>query len=364
MRSHKTLYYQFEKEVILRLQSLPFFLRTITKREITMGERSRWRYFIVCGLLCQFLLGCGLFMEKIPEGQTIGTGPDDHFVTVGDIRYHYREYPAEGKDILLIHGFASSTYTWEKVAPQLQKLGYHIWALDMKGFGWSDKPKGAAYDPVTLTEEVSQWMDAVGLSEAVFVGNSLGGGIAALMAIIHPYKIGSLVLIDAAAYNTKFPFIMKMARMPLAADVMKLFFSPWLVRRTLSEVYYHGDWITDEQVRAYYDRGRTKHALDAQIAVTKALEFKKFERFVNRIPEIELKALVIWGEKDRWIPLESAYRFNSEIRHSKLVVIPECGHIPQEEFPDLTAKLIAAFLEGKPVEELLPMDTGMYMAVH
>lgn len=201
------------------------------KRDVAMGGRMKRRYFITGILLCQLLFGCGLFMEKIPEWQVVGAGPDDHFVTVGDIRYHYKEYPAAGKNLLLIHGFASSTYTWEKVAPQLQRLGYHVWALDMKGFGWSDKPKGAAYDPLTLMEEVSQWMDAVGLADVVFVGNSLGGGIAALMAIVHPYKVESLILIDAAAYNTKFPLIMKMARMPLAADVMKLFLAPgWSAR--------------------------------------------------------------------------------------------------------------------------------------
>jgi pimeloyl-ACP methyl ester carboxylesterase len=326
---------------------------TIIKEEIRMNQKSRFRYLLAYGLLYLILGGCGLFIEEIPEGQIIAPTSKDHFATIGQISYHYTEYPAAGKDILFIHGFASSTYTWEKVAPVLNKLGYHVWALDMKGFGWSDKPKDASFDPLTLTEEVYQWMEAMDLKDVVLVGNSLGGGIAIFMALLHPEKVGRIVLIDAAAYNTKFPFIMKMARMPLSAEMTKLVFSRWLVRLTLSEVYHHGDWITKDQVEAYYNRLRTENALNAQIAVVRALKFSRFEKYVNRISEIESKVLIIWGEDDRWIPLSSAYRFNKELRDSNLVIIPRCGHMPQEEYPDITARLIDAFIQDKPVTDII-----------
>jgi pimeloyl-ACP methyl ester carboxylesterase len=168
------------------------------------------------------------------------------------------------------------------------------------------------------------------------------------MAIQHPEAVSRMVLIDAAAYNTKFPFIMKMASMPLSAEMTKLFFSRWMVRQTLSEVYYHRDWITKDQVEAYYNRSRTENALNAQIAVVRDLKFSRVEEYVNRIPEIKCRALIIWGEEDRWIPLSSAYRFNKELRDAALVIIPECGHMPQEEYPDITARLIDTFIQDKP----------------
>ncbi len=268
------------------------------------------------GLWFMILAGCGLILKmwlnsrlrhkagEIPERQIIVPTPEDHFVKIGKSCYHYTEYPAIGKDILFIHGFASSTYTWEKVAPVLNKLGYHVWALDVKGFGWSDKPKDTSYDILTLTEEVYQWMEALGLDDVVLVGNSLGGGIATLMALLHPEKVGRMVLIDAAAYDTKFPLIMELARLPLSAQMTKLFFSHWVVKQTLSEVYHHKAWITKDQVDAYYDRLRTDNALNAQIAVVRALEFSRVEKYVDRIPEIKSKTLIIWGEHDGWIPLE------------------------------------------------------------
>ena len=130
----------------------------------------------------------------------------------------------------------------------------------------------------------------------------------------------------------------------------KLFFSKWIVRQTLAEVYYHKDWISQEQVDAYYDRARTEHALKAQIDVVKAMKFSLVEPYVARIPQIKNKALIIWGRDDPWIPVECAYRFNREIRGSSLAIIPACGHMPQEEFPDVTARLINAFLQDRPTK--------------
>jgi pimeloyl-ACP methyl ester carboxylesterase len=326
-----------------------------------MNRIKRYRFLLTYGLWFMILAGCGLILKMflhsrsrhkargIPESSIIAPTPEDHFVKIGKICYHYTEYPANGKDILFIHGFASSTYTWEKVAPVLNKLGYHVWALDVKGFGWSDKPKDTSYDILTLTEEVYQWMEALGLHDVVLVGNSLGGGITTLMALLHPGKVSRMVLIDAAAYDTKFPLIMELARLPLSAEMTKLFFSHWVVKQTLSEVYHHKAWITKDQVDAYYNRLQTDNALNAQIAVVRALVFKRVEKYVNRIPEIKPKALIIWGEHDGWIPLSSAYRFKAELRDSTLVIIPECGHMPQEECPDSTVRLIDDFIQDKPV---------------
>ena len=296
--------------------------------------------------VCLILFGCGLFVDEIPEGQIIGQTSRDHFTTIDGIRYHYTDYPAPGKDVLLIHGFSSSTYTWEKVAPMLQLRGYHVRALDMKGFGWSDKPGNVPYDPLTLTEEVNKWMEAMGLKDAIIAGNSLGGGVAWLMALLHSDKVNSLILVDAAAYPIELPFVMKMAAMPLSAGISKLFFSRASIRWSLKEVYHDKDRITDEQVDAYYDRLRTKNALDAQIAVVRSLDDKLFEPYIRRIPDIKKRTLIIWGENDRWVPLHVGQRLERELSASRLAVIPSCGHIPQEEVPDVTAKLMVEFIEA------------------
>ena len=304
-------------------------------------------WFVLLGTICFILGGCGLFIKDIPQGQIVSPAPMDHFIRVGDVNFHYREYPGKGEDVFLLHGFGSSTYTWDGVAPYLQKRGYHVWALDMKGFGWSDKPEGAKYDPITLTEEVNRWMDVMSLDNVTFVGNSLGGAVAVVMAIEHPEKIRRMVLIDAASYNqTDMPFIVRMAGMPFSRGFAKLFFGRWAIKWNMKKVFYHADRVTDEKIDAYYERMCTHGALDAQISVARSLDFGVFEKYARLIPDIKTKTLIIWGREDPWIPLKNGFRFRKEIADSVIVVIPECGHIPQEEYPEKTAGLITNFIQN------------------
>ncbi len=298
--------------------------------------------------------GCGLFVRHIPEGKILNQTSKDHFVRIGSVNYHYVEYPADGEDVFLLHGYASSTYTWEKVAPILNKAGLHVWALDMKGFGWSDKPRDAKYDPVSLMEDVNDWMDYMGLSKVTFVGNSLGGGIAFMMAIDHPDKVKRLVLIDPAIYPQKPPLVIRMSTWPGAVFTSKLIFGRWMIRMNLHQVYYHRDWVTKEQVNAYYDRLRTENALYATIAVARAIVETNpvtIEKYAEKMHEMKTHTLLIWGGEDRWIPIKNGYRLKKDLPNAILAVIPECGHIPQEEKPAETATLIKDFIMGKPIKE-------------
>ncbi len=323
-----------------------------------MNPRSSWIWAGIWAAWLFSISGCGLFVENIPQGQILAETPQDHFITVDGVRYHYVEYPGKGEDVFLLHGFAACTYTWEKVAGYLNRQGYHVWALDMKGFGWSDKPGGARYDPYTLMEEVNRWMGAVGVDQVVFVGNSLGGTIAWLMGLEHPERVSRLVLVDAAGYPIEKPFIIRMAGTPLADPIARLFFCPAIVRWTLEQLYYHDDWITDEQVMAYFDRLRTQNALNAQVAVAGSLKASLFEEYIRRIPTIDKETLLIWGRDDKWIPLDKVgYRFRKDLLNSRLAVIAGCGHIPQEEYPEKTARLIMDFIEGRPIAEYpVPAD--------
>jgi len=289
--------------------------------------------------------GCGLFTERIPAGEILKPTDKDHFIRIDGLNYHYTEYPGEGDVVFMLHGFGSSTYSWEKTAPLLQQRGFRVYALDMKGFGWSDKPKGDDYSPLALAEGVNDWMSAMGLKEVVFVGNSLGGAIAVLMSIQHPDKVRSMVLVDAAGYPMDFPLIVRVARIPTAGFFVNLFYGQWLVKWTLKEVVFDNEGITREQLDAYHDRLRTRNGLRSMMALARALDLSEFEEYADRARRLEVPTLLIWGQEDKWVPLEVGHRYDKELPNSRLVVIPECGHIPQEEKPRLTADLITDFIQ-------------------
>jgi len=314
-----------------------------------MGRKKMFFMTTCFGLLSLFLVlavyGCGLFVKTIPKGEILGKVAEDRYVTIENVNFHYMEYPGPGRDIFLLHGFASSTYTWEKVIPYLTGKGYHVWALDMKGFGWSDKPEDAKYDTITLMQEVNKWMDVMGLKNVIFAGNSLGGGIAVLMALEHPDKTDKIILIDSAGYPIKKPHVIRIAKIPFAGEIAKLFFGRCIVKSTLKEVLYNYEKLTEEKIDAYFHRMSTENALDAQVALARSLDFDALSTYTKRIPDIKNRTLIIWGENDEWIPLESGHNFKKDLPNSTLVILPECGHIPQEEKPEETAKIITDFIE-------------------
>jgi len=321
---------------------------------VLMRKRKISLQIIFCALAVIIFTGCGVFTKRLPSGSILNKTPGavDYMVKIDGVAYHYAEYGKGKKHVVMLHGFGSSTYSWEKVAPVLQKGGYHIWTLDMKGFGWSDKPDDAKYDPYSLMEDVNAWMEKMKLSKVAFAGNSLGGAIAVLLALEHPDKIDRLILVDAGGYPMDKPGIIKMASIPFSAESVGCLYGQWIVEWNLKEVYSDKNKIEKKQVRAYYDRMRTRGHIDSQVSLSRSLNFNDFKKYIARIRQLDFKTLIIWGEDDAWISLKNVgYRFRSDMKNSKLVVIPRCGHIPQEEKPGVTARYMLDFLDGSPIEE-------------
>jgi len=290
--------------------------------------------------------------KGMASGQMIDKSPYDHFVEIDDISYHYREYPARGKNaehVVLLHGFASSTYSWEKIDYRLHEEGYHVWSLDLKGFGWSDKPRNGDYDILTIMEELNKWMVAMKIDDAIVVANSYGGGVALLLSFNYPKRIKKMVLIDNAGLRMRLPSVMHLISLPLAGLVGKIIFGRWMVKLIVREVFHNKRLITDEQIDAYHARMSTTNATDAQIALCRAIDFDKYELYYSRIREIKQKTLIVWGKNDAWIPLELGYRLNDMLPDARLVIIPECGHIPQEEKPETVFRLVLDFARGRDV---------------
>ena len=273
--------------------------------------------------------------------------PQSQFITIRGVNYHYLEYPASGPCLFLLHGLGSSTYSWEALAPLLQAEGYRVFALDLKGFGWSDKPADSEYDLFTLRDEIDRWLETMGLRAVIFVGNSLGGSLALLLALENPNRISRLVLIAAAAHLKKPPWVSRLAKLPFSEKLSKIVFKRWLIKLAMKQAFFHRDRVTDERIEAYYERLKSPGCLEAQIALVRSLDFRILSRYDQRLPAIDIPTLLIWGEEDPWVKLSVGRRLNRDLSHSTLRIIPHCGHAPQEEFPEETAGLIVDWLTRK-----------------
>lgn len=306
----------------------------------------------ILGLILVLFSGCGLFTPRLPSGEMPDMGFHDRFVSIKGVNYHYTDYPGKGQTVVLLHGFGSSTYTWDAMAPIIHQQGYRVLSLDMKGFGWSDKPMDDRYHVMDLMEDVDDWMEVMKIEDAIVVGNSLGGAIAVLLSKHHPRRVSSMVLIDAGGYPMTMPLPVKMARLPLSGVFSKLFFGRWLVRKSLRDVSYDPDSVTPERLDAYYQRMCTENAQAAQIKIARSVDLSKESPVIVANRGNLTKALIIWGQDDAWVPLETVgYRFRQDLVNSVLVVIPECGHVPQEEKPGVVAQLILDFMENRPIHD-------------
>jgi pimeloyl-ACP methyl ester carboxylesterase len=254
---------------------------------------------------------------------------------------YYIERGTGPHHILLIHGFAAHSYTWNKLIDDLAHAGYHVWSLDLIGFGYSDKPFEAHYGLDLFTAQIEAFMEAMHLSSACIVGNSMGGGLALAMVIFHPNRVHSLVLIDAFIFPIKLPMYFAITNM--LGRFSKPFFGRMVVKRILKEVMFDPKKISEEQIEAYNLPYNMPGGREAFIRTLKNFDQKELNRLIPHFKKINIPMLIIWGEKDRWMPLSYYQRVTHTFPHAQKVLISQSGHIPQEECPQEVLEAILKF---------------------
>lgn len=267
----------------------------------------------------------------------------------GPLSLHYVEKGAGNDHLLLIHGFRAHTYTWELLIDPLTKAGYHVWVLDLVGFGLSDKPEHVFYDQNFFTAQIKAFMKAKKISSAHLLGNSMGGGLALEIALEEPDIVNSLILINALGYPLDVPYYLYIVR--YLDFIWGPFLNPPMIRNCLNEVIFNKDCITDEKVEAYCLPYRFPGGILASLLTMRHFNIKKLNTMHQRYSEIQMPVLIVWGEKDMLIPLDHYKKFRKDFPHAKHYLIPECGHMPQEEKPDDMIRIILPFLQELQEEE-------------
>jgi pimeloyl-ACP methyl ester carboxylesterase len=251
-----------------------------------------------------------------------------------------------GPAVVLVHGFGSSLYSWKDVIPGLA-ASYDVVALDLPGFGQSDQPADLSLED--LPQAVLGLMDRLGIERAALVGNSMGGATAALVAAREPGRVGALVLVDAAGFNmgpSQRPGLVRLTTSPLAPLIGLLPGKRLVVEVSLRQVFHDHARVTPERLSEYLAAAERPGTLPAMRSLGASLAGRP-SVVAESLARIEARTLVLWGDDDRWIPLADADRFVAAIPGSRKVVIPACGHVPQEERPAEVARLLVSFLDER-----------------
>lgn len=248
-----------------------------------------------------------------------------------------------GEPVVLLHGFGASAWSWREVVARLAP-SYLTVAVDLNGFGWSERPEAAsAYLREGQVDTVIAVMDALGLDSAHVVGHSYGGSIAQTLAVSHPTRVRSLVLVDTA--RADYP---ETRRSPLAAlraldtlFVRTFALRPRQVRRALERSIADDSLVTTDLVAGYLARLAVEGAGRAFWGLTRP---RRGQPPAVEPEGISAPTLVVWGEEDSLIPVEGARERARRIPRSRFVTLPAVGHLPMEEAPERLSELILAFL--------------------
>jgi len=268
-----------------------------------------------------------------------GTPLRPRYVVVDSLKLRYVE-AGSGIPVILLHGLGSSIYSWRFMLQPLATAGFRVIAFDNKGFGFSDKP-ASGYSNADYVRVLIGFMDSLRISDAVLVGSSMGGAIAADAALAYPHRVRGLVLIDAAGLGVRAPWLLRLLHSSLPRALIALR-GRWVTSRILRSTYADPRKVTSSDVDQYYAPVASP---GFGAALRGVLHEFRFDDLRERLGAIEAPSLVIWGEHDPWIPRTVGVEFARALQRVAFAPVANAGHMPQEEQPDTVSHLLLEFLQ-------------------
>ena len=316
---------------------------------IKMKKKSKIKYFVYLFVISLiFVLRGGVYADiSVEDLKNDYANEQSQFIEVNEMQVHYRD-EGDGFPIVLVHGTAASLHTWDAWTHELKKTNRVI-RMDLPAFGITGPNKNADYSLEAYTTFLHSFLEKLQLKKFHIAGNSLGGNIAWNYTADYPENVEKLILVDASGLptNKQPPAIFKMAKTPLLKTLFLYVTPKILIKKNIEEVYADDSKITDELVdryhkmalrvgnrKAFIDRAKTDFGLDSIVNIKK-------------LKSIQTPTLLIWGAQDLWIPLGNGIRMDRILVNSKLEVLENSGHVPMEENPNESLKILKNFLFKK-----------------
>lgn len=255
--------------------------------------------------------------------------------------------------LMLIHGLGDDADTWRHLLPRLAKW-YHVVALDLPGFGRSDKPP-RAYTVPFFRDVIWELMDMLGIDRAVLVGHSMGAVIGQSVALAYPERVTRLVLIGGSlvARRQRLNAATMLFLIPRVGEGLynRLRRDPQAAYRTLAPYYADLASLDETERRFLYQRVNQRVWDDAQRdAFLSALRNLartipgQQKALAEKLPTLDIPTTIIWGVSDRVNALENGHALADLQANARLVVLPNAGHNCHHEQPDAIYTAIAAHL--------------------
>jgi pimeloyl-ACP methyl ester carboxylesterase len=274
--------------------------------------------------------------EGIPATELAGA--DDQFLTTNGHQFRYRAWgePRDGQPaIVLIHGFANSSMSFLDLGEELASDHYVI-ALDMLGFGLSDKPVDHNYGNEAQAQTVIEFIEALGLDEVVIGGHSMGGAHAVHIAIDSPRVVG-MILFNPGIITTGVPPATQYFVFPLPRLAAKTFSQRAFRQSFLRSSYVNPEIVTEARLDELMLTTQSEGYIEG---VTTLMSYYVAGNEIEILDEVRVPTLIIWGADDKRKPMEEATQLDSMLETSRLIILEKAGHYVHEEQPQQAANAI------------------------
>ena len=303
--------------------------------------------------IAQILLIAALvpFLVDVPPGEgavaedllATGAAPNARMIAVGGRRTVVAEAGrASDPALVLIHGFGGSTFGWRSVMAPLAARGWHVVALDLPGFGLSEKSWSFDYDHESQARYVLATMDQLGLARAVFVGHSMGGNVAAWIAALAPDRVAGLALIDAAIVSqapgsTPAATLLTLAPLRrLGRIAVRSAFSEATFGTLLRSAFAVQSAASPTTIAGYAASARLPDWDLALLGIIRDASKNALPRSLSEIVANDgapIRTFILWGASDSWVPPSAGEALHAQLPEAAYVVLPGVGHVAFEEDP-------------------------------
>lgn len=283
-----------------------------------------------------------------------GSWQHDYIITNG-IKLHYVTQ-GEGKLMLMLHGFPEFWYSWRHQIPEFAK-DYKVVALDLRGYNESDKPQALeAYNIKELRQDVAGVITGLGYENCILVGHDWGGAIAWNFAYHYPQMVEKLIALNIP-HPAKLVEGLRMPQQLLKSWYIFFFQLPFLPELLIQSNDYQliaeafkgmaidKSIFNKEDIDAYKDAAAKRGALTAMVNYYRNIFQGLFQDSTKEM-ELEIPALMIWGENDAALSKELTYETTKYVKNLTLKYIPNCSHWVQQEQPQLVNQYMREFLDS------------------
>ena len=248
---------------------------------------------------------------------------------------HYLE-EGTGPPVILIHGFGGHTFSYRNLLPDLA-AGHRVVALDLLGFGYSERPKEADYSHSAQANRVVRLMDALGIEKASLVGHSMGGEIAMRVAAGWPERVERLALVASVSGDRVPTLPVTPLVKPFLCAVSRLF-----GKRMLRASFYDKSRMTEEIWDTYHRPSLIHGSMDG---LYKIMQHTRKDPKI-KYEEIVAPMLLMFAQHEKIVPGWMRNRLRKRFPEAEIVVIDDTGHLLLEERPAECNAVLRRFLDA------------------